>query len=37
MGIADYDPAQDHSVTDTMRRADKAMYINKRKRKQQQA
>lgn len=37
IGLADYDPAQDHSVIDTMRRADKAMYINKRKGKQQQA
>jgi len=37
IGIAEYDPAQDHSVTDTMRRADKAMYINKRKGKQQQS
>ena len=35
IGIADYDQAQDHSVTDTMRRADKVMYINKRKRKQE--
>ena len=31
MGIAVYDPKQDHTVIDTMRRADKAMYINKRK------
>jgi len=37
MGIAQYDPAQDHSVTDTMRRADKTMYINKRNRKEQAA
>lgn len=35
IGTADYDPAQDHSVIDTMRRADKAMYINKRNKKQQ--
>ncbi len=34
MGLAVYDPAQDHSVVDTMRRADKVMYINKRKKKQ---
>ena len=33
MGIAVHDPAQDHSVIDTMRRADKMMYINKRNRK----
>ena len=37
IGIAEYDPAQDRSVIDTMRRADKAMYINKRKGKQQQS
>ena len=34
MGIAEYDPAQDHTAMDTMRRADKTMYVNKRKRKQ---
>ena len=33
MGIAEFDPAQDHSVIDTMRRADKMMYTNKRKNK----
>ena len=31
MGIAVYDPEQDHSVIDTVRRADKEMYANKRK------
>ena len=31
MGFAEYDPEQDSSVSDTMRRADKAMYENKRK------
>ena len=31
MGIAEFDPAQDHSVIDTMRRADRIMYMNKRK------
>ncbi len=31
MGIAEFDPAQDHTVIDTMRRADKEMYTNKRK------
>ena len=35
IGIAEYDPVLDHSVTDTMRRADKLMYINKRKKKQE--
>ena len=30
MGIAVFDPHQDQSVIDTMRRADKMMYINKR-------
>ena len=35
IGIAEYNPALDHSVTDTMRRADKVMYINKRKKKQE--
>ena len=35
IGIAAYDPALDHSVTDTMRRADKVMYLNKRKKKQE--
>lgn len=33
MGIAVYDPQQDHSVMDTVRRADKVMYTNKRIRK----
>ena len=33
-GIAVYDPEQDHSVIDTMRRADGMMYMNKRKRKE---
>ena len=31
LGIAVYDPQIDHSVNDTMRRADKLMYDNKRK------
>jgi len=31
MGIAEYDPAIDSSVHDTVRRADKAMYENKQK------
>jgi len=35
MGIAEYDPAQDHTVVDTMRRADKIMYFNKRQKKQE--
>jgi diguanylate cyclase (GGDEF)-like protein len=35
IGIAEYNPALDHSVTDTMRRADKVMYINKKKKKQE--
>lgn len=30
VGIAEYDPAIDHSVSDTARRADKTMYVNKR-------
>ncbi len=30
MGIAVYDPENDHSVSDTVRRADKLMYENKR-------
>ncbi len=34
-GLAEYDPSQDHSVTDTMRRADSTMYVNKRRRKQE--
>ena len=33
MGIAVYDPQLDHSVMDTVRRADKVMYTNKRIRK----
>ena len=33
MGIAVYDPVQDRSVMDTVRRADKVMYTNKRIRK----
>jgi diguanylate cyclase (GGDEF)-like protein len=37
MGVAVFDPAQDHSVVDTMRRADKIMYVNKRTGKQQAA
>ena len=37
MGIAVFDPAQDHSAVDTMRRADKIMYVNKRTGKQQAA
>ena len=33
MGVIKYDPRQDHSIMDTVRRADKAMYINKKNRK----
>ena len=33
MGVAVYDPSLDHSVIDTVRRADKIMYLNKRERK----
>ncbi len=33
LGIAEYDPKVDHTVTDTLRRADKVMYENKRIRK----
>lgn len=33
MGIAVFNPQQDHSVIDTLRRADKSMYINKHKNK----
>ena len=33
-GLAVYNPQIDHSVMDTVRRADKVMYINKRKRKE---
>ena len=33
IGIAVYNPAEDHSVIDTVRRADKNMYLNKKKRK----
>ena len=33
MGVADYDPKADTSPTDVVRRADKLMYANKRKRK----
>ena len=33
MGIAVYDPREDHSVIDTVRRADKLMYTDKRTRK----
>ena len=33
MGVAVYDPLIDHSVIDTVRRADKIMYLNKRERK----
>lgn len=36
MGIAVYDPSADHSVNDTVRRADKIMYENKRKGKKRQ-
>ena len=36
-GIAVYDPAADRFVIDTVRRADKIMYANKHKRKQQAA
>ena len=36
IGIAVYDPALDETVTDTMRRADKNMYENKRKGKKAQ-
>ena len=35
MGIAVYDPQQDNSVIDTVRRADKEMYANKRKHKEE--
>ena len=31
MGFAEYDPEQDSTVNDTVRRADKDMYENKRK------
>ena len=34
MGIAPYEPQHDRSVSDTVRRADKIMYANKRARKQ---
>ena len=34
MGIVQYDPQQDHSLMDTVRRADKTMYMNKRKNKE---
>ena len=33
MGIAEYDPAKDQYVIDTVRRADKIMYANKQSRK----
>ena len=33
MGVAVYDPSLDRSVIDTVRRADKIMYLNKRERK----
>jgi diguanylate cyclase (GGDEF)-like protein len=33
MGIADYDPNNDHNVNDVVRRADKIMYEDKRQRK----
>ena len=33
MGVAVFNPQQDHSVIDTVRRADKVMYTNKRIRK----
>ena len=33
MGIAVYDADTDHSVIDTVRRADKAMYMEKRRKK----
>ena len=33
LGIAAYDPATDHTVEDTVRRADQLMYENKRRRK----
>ena len=36
-GLAEFDPAQDHTVADTLRRADKEMYINKKKRKKDKA
>ena len=36
MGIAAYDPETDGSISDTVRRADKIMYENKRVRKEQQ-
>ncbi len=37
MGIAEYDPENDSAVIDTMRRADKIMYENKRLRKKHKA
>jgi PleD family two-component response regulator len=37
MGIAVYDPRIDQGVDDTLRRADKIMYVNKRTGKQQAA
>ena len=33
VGIAEYDPQNDGAVIDTVRRADKIMYANKRARK----
>ena len=36
-GMADYDPQKDKSVDDVVRRADRAMYENKRSTKRQQA
>ena len=35
MGIAVYDPQLDNSVIDTVRRADKEMYTNKRMHKEE--
>ncbi len=35
LGVAAYDPRVDHAVMDTVRRADKIMYANKRRRKKQ--
>ena len=35
LGVADYDPKEDHSVIDTVRRADKIMYLDKKQHKMQ--
>ena len=36
VGITEYDPRNDHSVFDTVRRADKIMYTNKREQKEKE-